>query len=138
MPGAPTNVGSMLHVAYLQATTASFAAIVACQIGTAFAARTQHSALRTVGLFSNPLLLGGIAFELLFAAAVIYLPPLQVVFGTAALPPWVLGALVPMPVLVWGIDEAFRALRRRSENPEGPASALARRHRRAAGSATSR
>ena len=138
MPGAPTNVGSMLHVAYLQATTASFAAIVACQIGTAFAARTQHSALRTVGLFSNPLLLGGIAFELLFAAAVIYLPPLQVVFGTAALPPWVLGALVPMPVLVWGVDEAFRALRRRSENPEGPASALARRHRRAAGSATSR
>ena len=58
----------------------------------------------------TPLLLGGIAFELLFAAAVIYLPPLQ---------PWVLGALVPMPVLVWGIDEAFRALRRRSENPEG-------------------
>jgi len=55
---------------------------------------------------------------------VIYLPPLQVVFGTAALPPWVLGALVPMPVLVWGIDEAFRALRRRSENPEGPASGM--------------
>jgi len=72
----------------------------------------------------TPLLLGGIAFELLFAAAVIYLPPLQAVFGTAALPPWVLGALVPMPVLVWGIDEAFRALRRRSENPEGPAAAI--------------
>jgi len=49
MPGAPTNVGSRLHVAYLQATTASFAAIVACQIGTAFAARTQRSALRTSG-----------------------------------------------------------------------------------------
>ena len=99
--------------AYLQATTASFAAIVACQIGTAFAARTQHSALRPIGPFSNPLLLGGIAFELLFAAAVIYLPPLQAVFGTAALPPWVLATLVPMPVLVWGVDEAFRAVRRR-------------------------
>jgi hypothetical protein len=35
----------------------------------------------------------------------------------------------------WGVDEAFRALRRRSENPEGPASALDL-HRRAAGSGT--
>ena len=113
-PGAPTGEGSPLHLAYLQATTASFAAIVTCQIGTAFAARTQHSALRAIGVFSNPLLLGGIAFELLFAAAVIYLPPLQVVFGTAALPLWVLGALVPMPVLVWGVDEIYRARRRRS------------------------
>lgn len=118
-PGAATGAGSPLHDAYLQATTASFAAIVACQIGTAFAARTQHSALRTIGVFSNPLLLGGIAFELLFAAAVVYLPPLQVVFGTAALPLWVLGALVPMPVLVWGVDELFRARRRRSGGPPG-------------------
>jgi hypothetical protein len=47
-----------------------------------------------------------------FAAAVIYLPPLQSVFGTAALPGWVLTLLVPMPVLVWGLDEVYRALRR--------------------------
>jgi magnesium-transporting ATPase (P-type) len=105
-PGAPTTVGSPLRIA--------------CQIGTAFAARTQHSALRAVGAFSNPLLLGGIACELLFAAAVIYLPPLQVVFDTAALPLWVLGALVPMPVVVWGVDEVFDALRRRSESSGGP------------------
>jgi calcium-translocating P-type ATPase len=111
-PGAPTSVGSPLHHAYLQATTASFAAIVACQIGTAFAARTISSSLRSIGLTSNPLLLGGIAFELVFAAAVIYLPALQAVFATAALPGWVLVLLVPMPVLVWGIDEAYRAFRR--------------------------
>jgi calcium-translocating P-type ATPase len=112
-PGAPTGPGSPLHHAYLQATTASFAAIVACQVGTAFAARTQHSSLRSIGLTSNPLLLGGIAFELLFAAAVVYLPPLQAVFGTAALPGSVLALLVPMPLLVWGLDEAYRAFRRR-------------------------
>jgi hypothetical protein len=113
-PGAPTGVGSPLHHAYLQATTASFAAIVACQIGTAFAARTTHSSLRSIGLTSNPLLLVGIAFELVFAAAVIYLPALQTVFGTAALPGWVLALLIPMPVLVWGIDETYRALRRKT------------------------
>ena len=51
---------------------------------------------------------------------VIYLPPLQVVFDSAALPLWVLGALVPMPVVVWGVDEVFHALRRRSESSGGP------------------
>ncbi|MGI8814300.1 MAG: cation transporting ATPase C-terminal domain-containing protein [Pseudonocardia sp.] len=66
-----------------------------------------------IGLTTNPLLLGGIAFELVFAAAVIYLPALQKVFGTAALPGWVLALLVPMPVLVWGIDETYRAMLRR-------------------------
>jgi calcium-translocating P-type ATPase len=118
-PGAPTGDGAPLHQAYLQATTASFAAIVACQIGTAFASRTQRSSLRSIGLLSNPLLLGGVAFEVLFAAALVYVPPLQDVFGTAALPAWVLGLLVPMPVLVWGVDEVFRAVRRRRHRRSG-------------------
>ncbi|WP_342670912.1 HAD-IC family P-type ATPase [Pseudonocardia acaciae] len=107
--GAPTQPGTPLHHAYLQATTATFAAIVACQVGTAFAARTQRVSLRRIMVTSNPLLLGGIVFELLLTAAVIYLPPLQAVFGTAALPGW---ALLPLPVLVWGTDELYRALRR--------------------------
>lgn len=113
-PGADVSDSSPLHHAYLQATTASFAAIVFCQIGTAFAARTERVSLRAIGLGTNKLLLGGIAFELLFAAALIYLPWLQDVFGTAALPAWVYAVLVPMPVLVWGADELFRLLTRRS------------------------
>jgi calcium-translocating P-type ATPase len=125
-PGVPTGPGSPLHHAYLQATTASFGAIVACQVGTAFASRTEHASLRQIGLTSNPLLLGGIAFELLFAAAVIYLPPLQAVFGTAALPPWVLAALLPMPLLVWGVDEIHRAARRRRRAGPDPEPALRR------------
>ena len=52
----------------------TFAGIVACQIGTAFAARTEHASLRSVGVFSNRLLLWGIAFEIVFAAALIYVP----------------------------------------------------------------
>lgn len=112
-PGADISSG-VLHHAYLQATTASFAAIVFCQVGTAFAARTERVSLRSVGLTTNRLLLGGIAFELVFAAALIYLPPLQSLFGTAALPAWVVAMLLPMPVVVWGVDELFRwATRRR-------------------------
>ena len=60
-PGDAVGAGSPLHDAYLQATTMTFAGIVACQIGTAFAARTEHASLRSVGFFTNPLLLWGIA-----------------------------------------------------------------------------
>ncbi|MEU8238993.1 cation-transporting P-type ATPase [Actinoplanes missouriensis] len=101
---------------YARATTMTFAGIVACQIGTAFAARTDHASLRSIGVLSNRLLLGGIAFELLFAAAVIYLPPLQAVFGTTGLGIAELLFLVPMPLLVWGADEWYRARRRHHEH----------------------
>ncbi|WP_306215260.1 cation-translocating P-type ATPase, partial [Actinoplanes sp. RD1] len=112
-PGDPVGAGTALHHAYHQATTMTFAGIVACQIGTAFAARTDHASLRSVGLWTNKLLLVGIAFELLFAAALIYLPPLQAVFGTTGLSAAQLLFLLPMPLLVWGVDELYRALRRR-------------------------
>ncbi|WP_194904414.1 cation-translocating P-type ATPase [Catenulispora rubra] len=110
--GDPTGGGTPLHHAYLQATTITFAGIVACQIGTAFAARTDRASLFAVGLRSNPLLLWGLAFELLFTAAVIYAPPLQHVFGTAALSPAQLAVVAPFPVVVWGVDELVRRLRR--------------------------
>ncbi|GIF01758.1 cation-translocating P-type ATPase [Paractinoplanes rishiriensis] len=126
-PGVPVGTGSALHEAYRQATTMTFAGIVACQIGTAFAARTEHASLRSIGLLSNRLLLAGIAFEVAFAAAVIYLPPLQAVFGTAALEPVHLLVLLPFPVVVWAADELFRWRGRasRSVGTFGPARAAA-------------
>ena len=71
----------------------------------------------SVGLWSNPLLLWGIAFELAFTAAVIYVPWLQDVFGTAALTPAQLVVILPFPFAVWGADELVRLLRRRSARP---------------------
>ena len=114
-PGDPTGPGSALHHAYLQATTMTFAGIVACQIGTAFAARTEHVSLRAIGMWGNPLLLGGIVFELAFTGAVIYLPWLQEVFGTTSLGASQLALLLPFPVIVWGVDEFVRATRRRRQ-----------------------
>ncbi|GAA3277221.1 cation-transporting P-type ATPase [Dactylosporangium vinaceum] len=111
-PGDPTGVGTALHHAYLQATTITFAGIVACQIGTAFAARTDRASLFTVGLLTNRFLLWGIAFELVFTAAVIYAPPLQDIFGTAALSAAQLAVIAPFPIIVWGADEVIRWLRR--------------------------
>jgi hypothetical protein len=42
--------------------------IVACQVGTAFAVRTSHASLRSVGVFPNRYLLGAIGIALAFAA----------------------------------------------------------------------
>jgi magnesium-transporting ATPase (P-type) len=116
-PGAPTGPGSPLHHAWQQATTMVFLGIVACQIGTAFAARTQTAALREVGLWTNRLLLWGVLFEVAFAAAVVVVPALRGVFGTAPPRLWQLALLLPFPVLVWGTDELWRAWSRRATMP---------------------
>ncbi len=107
-PGASTKPGSPLSHAYHQATTVAWLGIVTCQIGTAFAVRTDRASLRSVGLFTNRFLLGGIAFSLAFAALLIYAPVMQPVFGTAALSPSQLATVAPFPFIVWGADELRR------------------------------
>jgi calcium-translocating P-type ATPase len=112
-PGDATGPGAPLHHSYLMATTMTFAGITACQLGTAFASRTDRASLREIGVFSNPLLLGGIAFMLVFTASLIYLPPLQGIFHTTALGVRELAILACFPVIVWGSDELRRAWVRR-------------------------
>jgi calcium-translocating P-type ATPase len=106
--GAPTGSGHALNHGYREATTMTFFSMVACQIGTAFAARTERASLRSVGVFSNRLLLWGIAFELVLAAAIIYLPPMQSLLSTAPLSPDALALTLPFPFIVWGADELRR------------------------------
>ncbi|KOY56950.1 HAD-IC family P-type ATPase [Streptomyces sp. XY332] len=54
-----------------------------------------------------------VAFELVFTAALVYAPPLQNLFGTAALPLDVVLLISAFPPLVWGSDELRRWARRR-------------------------
>ncbi|GAA3811739.1 cation-transporting P-type ATPase [Nocardioides panacisoli] len=121
-PGDPTASGPLEHV-WRQATTMTFLGIVACQIGTAVAARTQHASLRQVGLRTNPLLLWGILFEIVFAAAVVTIPAVQPVVGTAVPDAWLLALLVPLPFVVWGVDELWRWRGRRASRAGVPAPA---------------
>jgi calcium-translocating P-type ATPase len=117
-PGAATAPGSPLYHGYRQATTVAWLGIVACQVGTAFAVRTDHASLRTVGVFSNRPLLVGIGAALAFAAAIVYLPVMHGFFGTEALSPGQLAIVAPFPFIVWGADELRRFfLRRRSPKP---------------------
>ena len=118
-PGDPTGAGHSLHHAYQQATTMTFLGMVMGQIGTAFAARTERASLRSIGVFSNRLLLWGILFELVLSALIIYAPPLQSVLGTAALEPHMLLFTLPFPFIVWGADELRRWLLRRRQTRRG-------------------
>ena len=112
-PGAPTGPGRPLNHGYRQATTVAWLGIVACQIGTAFAVRTDHASLRSIGVFSNRFLLVGIGFSLAFAAVLVYVPAMYGTFGTAALAPAQLAIVAPFPFVVWGADEIRRAIQRR-------------------------
>jgi calcium-translocating P-type ATPase len=112
-PNDLVSSGHPFHDTYLRATTMTFVGIIACQIGTAVAARTERASLRSVGFFTNRLLLWGIASEIVFAAALVYIRPLQSAFGTAALQPVDLAMLAPFPLIVWGADELRRMVARR-------------------------
>ncbi|MDO8617177.1 MAG: cation-transporting P-type ATPase [Dehalococcoidia bacterium] len=101
-----------------RATTVVFLGIVVMQIGVAFACRGERVSAFTTGLFTNRFLLFAIAAELLFAAAVIYVPFLQPVFGTASLPWhwWLLpAAFVPVVFLADEVRKLY--LRRRISRP---------------------
>ena len=79
--------------------------------------RTRIAALDRA---SSPiaLLLWGIAFELAFAAAIIYIPGLRPIFHTAPLGPAELAFLLPFPFVVWGADELRRWRRRLTTSPD--------------------
>ena len=104
-PGDPTGVGHPLHHAYLQAATMYWVDMMAGQMGTAFAVRTRRASLRSVGMFTNRYLLRALGGVIIFAALFVYVPPLQRVLGTTALPPQDLLLLLPYPFIVLGADE---------------------------------
>jgi calcium-translocating P-type ATPase len=112
-PGDPTGEGTALHGAYQQATTMAFLGIVACQVGTAMAARTEDGAHTRPRLLSNRLLLWGIAFELVLSALIVTVPSLQELFGTAVPTAPSLLALPAFPIVVWAADAARRHRRLR-------------------------
>jgi P-type Ca2+ transporter type 2C len=69
---------------YQAATAMTLAAVVFTQIGNLFAQRTERSSVFRVGFFSNRMVWIGIATELILIAAIVYVPFLQNIFGTAA------------------------------------------------------
>ena len=71
---------------YLQATTACLSAIIVMQVVNVFCCRSDRSSAFTFRLGSNPLLLWGIAIELLLILGIDYTSWGNVLFGTAPIP----------------------------------------------------
>jgi P-type Ca2+ transporter type 2C len=71
---------------YQAATAMTLGSVVATQIGNLFAQRTEQLSMFRLGLFSNRLIWIGIAAELVLVFAIVYVPPLQRIFGTTAFP----------------------------------------------------
>lgn len=70
---------------YATAVTMTLGVIVACQAGNALACRSSRRSVLSLGLWSNPRLLGGVAISFALLALLIYIPPLARVFGLAPL-----------------------------------------------------
>jgi P-type Ca2+ transporter type 2C len=105
---------------YAAATAAALAAVVTTQIGNLFAHRTDTRSVREVGWTSNRLAWFGVATELVLILAVVYLPPLQTIIGTAAFPWWLWGPLLAAAPLLLVMDEGRKALGRRRRRQEVP------------------
>ena len=65
--------------------TIVFTTLTMAQMGNALAIRSQRDSLFTIGLFSNPAMLGSVLLTFVLQLAVIYVPFLQNIFDTTAL-----------------------------------------------------
>jgi magnesium-transporting ATPase (P-type) len=135
-PGAafPTS-GSV----YLQATTMTQTGIVMGQVGAGMAMRTNRRSVFSIGLLSNRFLLVGIAVELALAATLIYVPGVNAAFHQTSIGPWHWLFLAAWPPIVFGAEEARKAIVRRRERSSAsgsrPRAARPGRVRRRAGEA---
>jgi Ca2+-transporting ATPase len=86
------------------AITVFYAGVVMAQVGNAFACRTERNRGRSLGWFSNPALLRGIAIELAILLGLIYLPPLADLFEHVAIPRIIWAGLIFFPVIIYSLD----------------------------------
>lgn len=78
---------------YKEATTVTFAGIVAAQVANVFACRSDRLSAFRLGWAGNPLVLLGIAVEVTILLVMTYSPLGHLVLGTAPLPAWIFGPL---------------------------------------------
>jgi sodium/potassium-transporting ATPase subunit alpha len=98
---------------YLQATTACLAGIIVTQIANVFACRSFTESVFSLGLFSNRLILFGIASEILIGSFIVYHPWGQRIFGTAPLASQIWLMLAPFAVGLLLAEETRKLVVRR-------------------------
>lgn len=99
---------------YLKAVTAFFASIIICQIADVMICRTRRESVFTKGLFSNKLVLAGIASEVTLLLIIVYNPLTHKLFGTHPLTLFELSLSVPFALLIFFGDEIRKLLIRKN------------------------
>ena len=95
--------------------TMVFTTLTLSQMGNALAVRSGRDSLFKIGLFSNKALLGAVLLTFILQLAVVYLPSMQELFKTVALPPTALLISLGLSTVVfWGVELEKWFLRRRS------------------------
>ena len=90
---------------YLQATTACLSAIVVMQIANVFLCRSDRRSAFAFGLFSNKLILAGIAAEIALILLIDYTPWGNALFGTAPIPLAVWLFIIPFALAMLALEE---------------------------------
>jgi calcium-translocating P-type ATPase len=98
---------------YLQATTASLAAIILMQVANVFICRDPSRSVFASSPFTNRLILMGVLCELTLLAALVYSPLGHLMFGTAPLGAAVWLFIVPFPLAMLALEELRKAMARR-------------------------
>jgi Ca2+-transporting ATPase len=94
--------------------TMIFTTLTLSQLGHVLAIRSSRDSLFKIGLFSNKALLGAVLLTFILQMAVVYVPFLQAIFKTVALPPvYLLISLVLSTVVFWAVELEKWFLRRR-------------------------
>jgi magnesium-transporting ATPase (P-type) len=89
---------------YILAITVFHAGVVLAQVGNAFACRSEKEKGHRLGWLSNPLLLLGIAAEILIILSLVYFPPLAILFQHVPLPPVFWVGLLLFALIIYSLD----------------------------------
>jgi magnesium-transporting ATPase (P-type) len=98
---------------YRQATTITFTGIVACQIGNAFACRSERESIFALGFLTNKPLLWAIAAEVALLVVLIGVPAFRELFNLEPIEPQFWPLLAVFPFLFLAIEESRKLIRRR-------------------------
>jgi len=95
---------------YLSATGITLSSIILMQVGNLFGRRSRTGAGLTLDFLSNPLIVGGIVFEIVFSWAILYFPPLSSVLGTGPVDGGIYAIAWLGPFLIFGLDYGRKRL----------------------------
>jgi sodium/potassium-transporting ATPase subunit alpha len=104
---------------YRQATTVTFAAIVICQVANVYVCRSSRGSLLSIGLFTNRLIVWGIAVEISILGLIVYSEIGHRIFGTAAFEGRFWWLLIVCAALLLLAEEARKGIVRRLDPGRG-------------------